>query len=98
MSKVYGLLSYLCGSAAIALLAVALMAGGGQMAKADPGQGGDGDYGSLCDFNCAAAYPLCTTGSCAPPAQPSCATLGYTCKLITYTGNLPSVCQCNAYP
>lgn len=44
MIKVYGLLSYVCGSAAIALFAVALLAGGGQVARADLGGTEDGGY------------------------------------------------------
>lgn len=41
MSKIYGVLSYVCGSLVLALVAVLLMAG--TPVQADPGMGGDGE-------------------------------------------------------
>lgn len=84
MVKVYGALSYACGSLAIALLAVALLAGGGQTATADPGNGGE--FGADCDAlgflfpcewftDCMPSRPNCrlaagTTSYCACTANP----------------------------
>jgi hypothetical protein len=83
MAKFYGAMSYLCGSVALALFVVALMAGGPAMADGPGGGGAVGDSDTCAENS--TTYSICIAlGACTVNSE----YVG--CRYSTLT----SVCSC----